>query len=1138
MTAMEGNVKSSFSKLSGLRVDDLVLDALVGQGGMGDVWRARNVENDEQVAVKIVTPWQQIGPDFRRSFRNEVRLMAGLRHPGLVSVYDHGELDETVAASTGGRYAAHTPYFVMEFVQGPTLRGEGSPKTWPELESVLLQLLEVLAHAHARGIIHRDIKPANLLLHRATGRLRLCDFGIARFIDDLDHAPEALALGTLGYMAPEQIRGAWREFGPWTDLYGVGAVAYTLATGSPPFRGSRDDVVTGHMHRVPPEMTPRFPLPDGFEAWVRLLLAKDVSHRPQFAADAARLFEALPGACENCVQSSDVQFDDAESTLVDTTTLGSPCGTVRENAPQGTDGACACLVPQGAGPETRLDADGCRDRGLPATVAPLPLGLSMFGLRAVPMIGRLEERELLWSALTDVRQSHESQAVIIQGGAGYGKTRLAEWLCHRAHETGIAYVLRAIHGTGSPAYDGPLPMLARLLRTTGLPEEQTWDRVRTLVQRLPQGMRPAWPVRFRHRAARDLQPSLCDEHVALLQAFLAALCQDRPVVVVIEDAVQGPASVELCVAALEHGLRNQPVLFLVLARDEDLADAPEVRCLFRELASTDRTRQIDIEALHGNERIMLLRSLIDVRGELAARIDEHTDGNPMCIVQLVEHLVQTSSLVLTKRGYELRPGTAVQCPGHFADLWRDRIEALLHDRSPDDRVAFEVAACLGLRLDPGEWRQACQAYGVVPSEDLVDALVRRRLLVVEPRGSSEVWTLSHAMVRTNLLRDSESHGRLASIHYAVAMTLARRTDPPSILRLGRHLLAAGEEETAIVPLLQGAELLHECGNLCGVEGTLRDARRAVEQAALPEWDARTGLLAVFEARLLRTQGRLVEAEKRLARISAHASEPSWHEVHVRAETERSVIESRRGRYDDAIARLEHLEERSRTMSPKLHLEIMLQLADTYSWHDVTVGEHAADAGRRHEAYSRALAEAKRLGDPRQLHASFALETWGSSEGDAVVDEAGVFPGPVSVPSDGRVAFAAAFEGKRLLESSRFEEARARLLVAYDLFDAHGRQDINTAVLAGLALVSAHVGEWDEHDRLIRHARAAQEETRAVLPLMIDVLQQAAVVAGEAGEPVRAAMALAFAADLHRQAGNRRAACAVEAEVDRIWQELA
>jgi serine/threonine protein kinase len=199
---------------------------VLGRGGMGVVYKARQVGLKRLVALKMIRDGALAGPEQVTRFRAEAEAVARLQHPNIVQIYEIGEHNGL-------------PYFSLEFVGGGSL--EARIKGGPPPARQAAQLVEALARAmhygHERGVVHRDLKPANVLL-TADGAVKITDFGLAKRLDeDLGLTHSEAILGTPCYMAPEQAWGKSKEVGPAADVYALGAILYELLTGRPPFRG-------------------------------------------------------------------------------------------------------------------------------------------------------------------------------------------------------------------------------------------------------------------------------------------------------------------------------------------------------------------------------------------------------------------------------------------------------------------------------------------------------------------------------------------------------------------------------------------------------------------------------------------------------------------------------------------------------------------------------------------------------------------------------------------------------------------------------------------------------------------------------------------------------------------------------------
>ena len=258
------------------------VEARIGSGGMGEVYRGVDTVLDRTVAIKVLLPQFARDANFVDRFRREAQAAARLNQPNLVGIYDSGADGET-------------QFIVMEFIQGRTLddfMGSGGRFTVPHAVEVAEKICDALAYAHVAGVIHRDIKPANVMVTRK-GEVKVMDFGIARIVAGPQTAPQTSAvLGTAAYISPEQAQG--QPVDGRSDIYSLGAVLYEMLTGRPPFTGDSPVAVAyKQVNESPvlpsvanPEVTPLL------DAVLMRALAKNPANRHQtadeFRADLER----------------------------------------------------------------------------------------------------------------------------------------------------------------------------------------------------------------------------------------------------------------------------------------------------------------------------------------------------------------------------------------------------------------------------------------------------------------------------------------------------------------------------------------------------------------------------------------------------------------------------------------------------------------------------------------------------------------------------------------------------------------------------------------------------------------------------------------------------------------------------------
>src|SRR5450631_2346019 len=295
------------------------LEAVIGRGGMSTVYKAFDTVLERPVAIKLMHSEITSDSDQLERFRREARSVAQLNHPHVVTVIDAGEEPSPDGEHPPGNGAVGTPYIVLEYVEGETLkdliRREG-PLEIPQAIAYAIEIARALGAAHERLIVHRDVKPQNILIG-AEGGAKITDFGIARTLTEEGLTMAGRVLGTTDYVSPEQALG--QPVTGQSDLYSLGVVLYEMLTGEVPFRGeSPVAVAMRHVREQIPDvqvlrpevsaataavidravakdLTVRYPDAASFEADLEDVLAVEASRSGQATGEVTTVLRSLPG---------------------------------------------------------------------------------------------------------------------------------------------------------------------------------------------------------------------------------------------------------------------------------------------------------------------------------------------------------------------------------------------------------------------------------------------------------------------------------------------------------------------------------------------------------------------------------------------------------------------------------------------------------------------------------------------------------------------------------------------------------------------------------------------------------------------------------------------------------------------------
>ncbi|MBW1876813.1 MAG: tetratricopeptide repeat protein [Deltaproteobacteria bacterium] len=848
-------------------------DPVLGEGGMGKVWRARDVVMDVPVAIKVVRPDLASDKRFRKLFDLEVRIAARFTHDHIVPLHDLGELGDG------------TPFLGLALADSGSFANLHETGDWSEILRLTLELLDALAHLHSRGVLHRDLKPENVLLN--TGKdgkphVWLADLGLAKAATDLAKR-KGRTEGTPGFMAPEQRLGLPREYGPWTDLFSVGVMLWELVTGELPFGEDRSPMNT----ELPP-LVPRegMVVPDGLDLVLANLLAAEPLSRYDIASDLSTELLALESPALDRTKAMD-SVRQGQS--------GPRVGTVAPSAPRPTppttsiseDSPGEHVEPKTAsstwysgeeGEEGLVVGVPLWNRPLPGPLPPEPppepgLGgtarasLPLFALRELPLVARGEWRSLLWEQARAVAADRKARVVLVIGEAGSGKTHLVESVVRALQEGGWAESAGLTYGLPACSEDGYAGAARAILRP--------WNESRsTLEARLQRGI-------SRERGSRD---DVVLEEASLLARWCGLLEEgEQPVAaglglrevyrylearawrglsVLVLDNVQwaaeegdGLSIAESLVQSTQDG-KESPILALATLRSEDVSKDPQLQERIQALVAAGAI-ELDLPRLDRAGTESLLNESLTLAPELARRVAERCEGNPLFARQLLldwaDHgwLVDTGGLK-----FGLAPGVDADAvmPRDAQALFVERVNALAQaSGAPQEFTEIVHLAAMAGQSFPKS------LLAILAGPELYET-VRGSGLWVE----TDEWVrfdhgLLHQALREQAVAREDVkalHGRLA--HQWASLEQAGAQD--FSFDIGRHAHAAGDHEMAVDHLMRAAERAFNLGRTRELEAAAELAVEACNQDRRVKWRAGWGVL--WLARVSQVEGRAQEAAER------------------------------------------------------------------------------------------------------------------------------------------------------------------------------------------------------------------------------------------------------------------------------------
>lgn len=698
---------------------------VLGEGGMGIVYRCRDQATGELVAVKrVILPEGKLAAEYIGWFYKESRALATLDHPGIVHARDFGQL------------ADGSPFLAMDLVSGISLHDLSQSKlSFPIIWSIVNGVLGALAHAHSRGVIHGDLKPSNVIVEQRVDqvpRVHILDFGLAWLRQDLhderldgeksmEFTPHAGA-GTPGYMAPEQIQHEMHHVVGATDLYALGCILYKMMSGRAPFAGDPKELLKLHAYHQPPPPELDRTAPPGVDKFIMRLLAKRPWDRFEFSAEARRAWlKFVP--------------DSIDPELLKFPTV---------------------VQPDGAPPPTSTRPTGPRTSG---GIEPIPdRAPGLLSIRPSPMVGRNDIRARLRSigGQMIMGKGPPHRLVMLLGPAGVGKTRIAEWLCEAAHEDGRMVPLTARYRPVRSALDG---MLGAVIQYFNFERADRDTIERSLMDR--------WKIDKNDRKGkswvagaaewmRPLAPG--DERVGpsgvrftldtlelrrlVSQYTIRRVANGRPLLFFFDDLHHAAQTTFDGLLKIHREELDQPIFMVAAVRSEDVQLGTPAAERLRQLREAMDGEVIEIGPMDKDSTCALVRASLPLDDDATNEAARRSRGFPLFALQQLHSWAHAGNLEFINARYRVPRDVLAMRPKTTADLWDSRVAAIPRHL----RIASYAVATLGMDIRR-EVMVALLSDLKLPAEDAIAELQKAEIML--PRGPGR-YSWPHALLQEHL----------------------------------------------------------------------------------------------------------------------------------------------------------------------------------------------------------------------------------------------------------------------------------------------------------------------------------------------------------------------------------------------------
>ncbi|RLB57400.1 MAG: hypothetical protein DRJ42_00235 [Deltaproteobacteria bacterium] len=816
------------------------IDTILGEGGMGRVYRAVHHPSRLPVAIKMLRQ-ELASPQARRLLLREAAAAARLDHPRIVKLLD-------LTHDEDGR-----PVLVMELVMGHDL--SVWIDDWPGFPRVLGALcdtLEGLAVAHGAGIVHRDLKPGNLLVEG--DRVKVTDFGVAVVLDPLrTDSTKKFVVGTPVYMAPEQLDPRL-DIGPWTDIYAFGVLLYELLHAEPPHiaEGLSDLLSQKRSPFVPKHpLRPGLRVPRGMFALIEALLDPEPRRRMRFASEVRDALVSLAEEVED-----ELTAEPRSKPSWRTPRASNMAGTIAQPPEETTAAEGATLSADLA--DTILDSAPAPPRARPSNRSTLPAPLSpgtgtrVIQLRRLPLVGRLAERAIIEENLDQVVGRGGVRLVGIVGASGAGKSALARWGLDFVERHGQMEGVAAGYDITGTAPTGGLKHATRRLLGPPVPasDEPPWAWLRG-----PGGELPFDEAEMTAFVSKEAGEALASDHTAsLAEAAIEAVSRIRPVYLWLDDVGWSrDGALSLVERLLARG--DELDVAIVVTLRSGTAGHGALRERLASLFAKPGATLVTLGALGDTEKRTLLDEVLQLAPGLADAFAPQLDDLPLMLLTRVYAWIENEHVVSTEDGY--RPNEGISSAELFSDravedTLTERLDAFFtafgDDRTMARRVLI-VAALLGASFEEDVLVAACS--GVVGPEQVhvvVDRAVLTGLLRSESGGGD--LRFDHGLLKEILesMAQSDPDPRRLLRGAADALRVTYEMAHAAVgERVASLLWMSGDVEDAVEALVAVAEVHNRTGDLDESAKALELARQWLDSAEIADGTILRGRIALVDA---------------------------------------------------------------------------------------------------------------------------------------------------------------------------------------------------------------------------------------------------------------------------------------------------